>query len=143
MPRTTEEWLSLALWLAGAGHFVLLIASFQVPYRLRWREDLAKLTSFNRKLMWVHGGFAVYTIVSFGVLTLLLHDELLSDQRAAVALSLFIGIYWLLRIIVDFTYYSNADWPPGKGFVIGHLLLTLLFVFLSATYLAVSLRHLL
>lgn len=143
MPRTPEEWLSLALWLAGAGHFAVLIASFQVPYRLRWKDDLAKLTSFNRKLMWVHGGFAIYTIASFGALTLLLHGEMLIGQRAALALSLFIGTYWLLRIIVDFTYYSHADWPRGKGFVVGHLLLTLLFVFLSATYLGVSIRNLL
>jgi hypothetical protein len=143
MPRTIQEWLSLAVWLAGAGHFAVLIASFQVPYRLRWKEDLSKLTAFNRKLMWVHGGFAVYTIAAFGVMTLLLHGEILSGQRAALALSIFIGAYWLLRIIVDFTYYSHSDWPQGKGFVIGHLLLTLLFVFLSATYLGVSARHLL
>ena len=138
-----EQWLSLAVWLAGAGHFVVLIASFQVPYRLRWREDLASLTAFNRKLMWVHGGFAVYTIAAFGVMTLLLHDEILGGQRAAMVLSIFIGCYWLLRIIVDFTYYDHADWPVGKGFVLGHLCLTLLFVFLAATYLGVAIRRLL
>ena len=33
----------LALWLAGFGHFVVLIASFQVPGRLGWKDDLAKL----------------------------------------------------------------------------------------------------
>jgi hypothetical protein len=143
MPQTPEAWLSLALWLAGAGHFVVLIASFQVPYRLHWREDLAKLTPFNRKLMWVHGGFAIYTIASFGLLTLLLHGEMLSGQRAALALATFIGIYWLMRIVVDFTYYSHADWPRGRGIVLGHALLTLLFCFLSATYLSVSARHLL
>jgi hypothetical protein len=143
MPLTIQKWLSLALWLAGAGHFVVLIASFQVPYRLRWKEDLGKLTAFNRKLMWVHGGFAIYTIASFGVMTLLLHREILSGQRAALALSIFIGTYWLLRIVVDFTYYNHSDWPKGKGFVIGHLFLTLLFVLLSATYLGVSVRDLL
>jgi hypothetical protein len=133
--------MSLALWLAGAGHFVVLIASFQVPYRLHWKEDLPKLTSFNRKLMWVHGGFAVYTIASFGVLTLLLHDEIMRGQRAGLALAIFIGTYWLLRIVVDFTYYQHADWPAGKTFAVGHILLTLLFVFLSATYLGVWVRH--
>jgi hypothetical protein len=141
MPRTIEEWMSLALWLAGAGHFVVLIASFQVPYRLGWKEDLAKLTSFNRKLMWVHGGFAVYTIISFGVLTLVLHDEMLRGERAGVALAAFIGIYWLMRVVVDFTYYEHADWPKGREFVLGHALLTLLFVFLFVTYLGISLRH--
>ncbi|MFZ1203000.1 MAG: hypothetical protein WAN97_01710 [Candidatus Acidiferrales bacterium] len=140
MPRTLLEWMSLALWLAGAGHFVVLIASFQVPYRLGWKEDLTKLTSFNRKLMWVHGGFAVYTIISFGVLTLLLHNEMLQGSGAGTALAAFIVIYWMLRVIVDFTYYDHADWPKGKGFVAGHALLTLLFVFLFVTYLAVSTR---
>jgi len=141
MTRTIEEWISLALWLAGAGHFAVLIASFQVPYRLRWKEDLAKLTSFNRKLMWVHGGFAIYTILSFGVLTLLLHDEMLRGQRAGLALAAFIGLYWLLRVVVDFTYYEHADWPPGRAFVVGHVLLTLLFIFLLVTCLGVLVRH--
>jgi len=141
MTRTIEEWISLALWLAGAGHFAVLIASFQVPYRLRWKEDLAKVTSFNRKLMWVYGGFTVYTILSFGVLTLLLHDEILHGQRAGLALAAFIGLYWLLRVVVDFTYYEHADWPQGRAFVVGHVLLTLLFVFLFVTYLGVSAWH--
>jgi hypothetical protein len=140
MPRTLQEWMSLALWLAGAGHFVVLIASFQVPYRLGWKDDLAKLTPFNRKLMWVHGGFAIYTIISFGVLTLLFHNEMLRGHGAATALAAFIGIYWLLRVVVDFIYYNHADWPKGKAFVAGHALLTLLFVFLFVTYLSVSMR---
>jgi len=59
--------------------------------------------------MWVHGGFAIYTIAAFGVVTLVLHGEMLSGQGAALALSIFIGTYWLLRIIVDFTYYSHSD----------------------------------
>lgn len=139
MPRNLEEWLSLVLWLAGAGHFCVLFASFQVPYRLGWKEDLAKLTSFNRKLMWVHGGFTVYTIIAFGLMSLALHNEMLRGDRAALALALFIGSYWLLRIIVDFTYYSHQDWPSGAAYWIGHVLLTLLFVFLSTSFLSVTL----
>ena len=138
MPKNIEEWMSLALWLAGAGHFCVLIASFQVPYQLRWKEDLAKLTSFNRKLMWVHGGFAVYTIIAFGTMSLLLHDEILRGDRAALALAFFIGLYWLLRIIVDFTYYSHRDWPDGMAFRVGHVLLISLFVLLSGSYLSVA-----
>jgi alginate O-acetyltransferase complex protein AlgI len=141
MPRNLEELLSLALWFAGAGHFCVLIASFQVPYRLRWKEDLARLTPFNRKLMWVHGGFAVFTIIAFGALSLALHSELMRGDRAALALAFFIGCYWLLRILVDFTYYSHRDWPSGTAFRIGHVLLTSLFVFLSASYLSLTLWH--
>ena len=141
MPRNVEELMSTALWLAAAGHFCVLIASFQVPYRLGWKEDLARLTSFNRKLMWVHGGFAVYTIMAFGVLSMVLHGELMRGDRAALALAFFIGCYWLLRIIVDFAYYSHRDWPVGTAFRVGHVLLTSLFVFLSASYLSLTLWH--
>jgi hypothetical protein len=132
-----QHLFSLALWLAGAGHFCVLIASFQVPHRLRWKQDLAKLTPFNRKLMWVHGGFAVLTIVAFGILTLALHNEFLRGDRSALGLAVFIGIYWVTRIVVDFTYYDHSDWPRGPGFVVGHILLTLLFACLACTYLAV------
>jgi hypothetical protein len=141
MPRSFEDWLSLALWLAAAGHFCVLIASFQVPYRLRWKEDLAKLTLLNRKLMWVHGGFTVYTIIAFGAMSFALHEEMLRGDRAALALASFIGLYWLLRIIVDFAYYSHRDWPSGAAFRVGHALLTSLFVFLSSSYLSVALWH--
>ena len=142
--QTTQQWMilvpmetlfSLALWLAGIGHFCVLIASFQVPRRLGWKEDLAKLTPFNRKLMWVHGGFAVLTIIAFGLLTLVLHNDMLHGDRAALGLAAFIGVYWSVRIVVDFTYYDHKDWPRGRGFFIGHVLLTLLFAFLAVTYL--------
>lgn len=133
---SAESVLSLALWLAGIGHFIVLIASVQVPRRLGWKDDLAKLTPFNRELMWTYGGFTVLTIVAFGVLTLSLHNEMLRGDRAALGISAFIGMYWAARILVDFTYYDNNDWPRGRGFVVGHILLTLLFSFLAATNLS-------
>lgn len=128
-----ENFFSLALWLAGAGHFAVLIASFQVPSRLHWKEDLAQLTAFNRKLMWVYGGFTVLTIVAFGLLTLALHEELLRGDRAALGLALFIGVYWTLRIVVEFFYYDQADWPRGRGMAAGRILLTLLFIYLAGS----------
>ena len=124
---------SLALWLSGAGHFCVLVASFQVPVRLHWREELQKLSPFNRKLMWVHGAFAVLTIIAFGVLTLVLHGEMLRGDRAALGLALFIGLHWASRIAVDFLYYDHSDWPQGKGLIVGHILLTLLFMYLAVT----------
>jgi hypothetical protein len=116
-------------------HFVILLASFQVPYRLQWKQDLQKLMAFNRKLLWVQSGFTVLTIIAFGTLTLALHTELLRGDRAALGLACFIGIYWTTRILVDAIYFSHDDWPKGAAFVVGHALLTLLFSFLAASYL--------
>jgi hypothetical protein len=129
-----ERCFDLILWLAAIGHFVILAASFQVPSRLRWKQDLAQLIPFNRKLLWVQGGFTVLTIIAFGTLTLVLHAELLRGDRAAMALACFIALYWTSRILVDALYFSHEDWPQGRQFVIGHALLTSLFVALAASY---------
>jgi hypothetical protein len=128
------HWLSLALWLAGIGHFCILFASFQVPGRLGWKRDLAQLTPFNRKLMWVYAGTTLLTIIAFGTLTLILHGEMLAGDRGAVALAAFIAVFWTARILVDFTYFDHADWPEGTPFVVGHILLTTLFTALASTY---------
>lgn len=131
---SVERIFDLALWLAGAAHFVILFASFQVPSRLRWKEDLAQLMPLNRKLLWVQSSFTVLTIIAFGTLTLVLHKEMLRGDRAALGLVCFIAIYWTARILVDAFYFAHDDWPKGKQFVIGHFLLTSLFVALASTY---------
>jgi hypothetical protein len=129
-----ERLFDLILWLAGSGHFVILAASFQVPSRLRWKQDLAQLMPFNRKMLWVQSSFTVLTIIAFGALTLALHTELLRGDRAALGLACFIGSYWTARILVDAFYFSHEDWPKGREFVIGHILLTSLFTFLAGSY---------
>jgi hypothetical protein len=134
MNSLADRLFNLDLWLAGAGHFVILIASFQVPSRLRWKQDLVQLMPFNRKLLWVQGGFTVLTIIAFGILTLALHTEMLRGDRAALGLACFIGSYWTARILVDAFYFSHEDWPKGRQFVIGHVLLTCLFLSLAGSY---------
>ena len=124
----------VTMWLAGAAHFLILAASFQVPARLQWKKDLAQLMPFNRKLLWVQSSFTVLTIIAFGTLTLALHSELLRGDRAALGIACFIAAYWTARILVDAFYFSHEDWPKGHQFVIGHILLTCLFSFLALSY---------
>jgi hypothetical protein len=61
-----QQFFDIDLWFVGAAHFVILFASFQVPYRLGWEQDLRQLMPFNRKLLWVQSGFTVLTIIAFG-----------------------------------------------------------------------------
>ncbi|HVT14283.1 MAG TPA: membrane bound O-acyl transferase family-domain-containing protein [Fimbriimonadaceae bacterium] len=131
-----------ALWVMGFGHFLVLVASFQVPKKLGWKEELPRLSPFNRKLMVAYGAFIVLTIVAFGTFTLLLHRDLLMGSRTAVFFAGFIATFWLLRIGLDCFYYRHEDWPRGKQFVVGHALLTSLFLFLSLSYGGLVVWHL-
>lgn len=134
--------MDLALWLAGAGHFTLLAVSAQVPARLHWRTDLASLTDFNRRFVWVAGGFIVFTYLGFGVLTLVLHDQMLRGDRGGVALAAFIGLYWLIRVVVDATAFRGAPWPPGRLFRFGHAALVMLFGYFATVYLGLAVSRL-
>ncbi len=136
-----ESLLNIALWLAGVGHFTTLIAGSQVPYRLEWKTDLQSLKPFNRKLLWTYLGFIGFVIISLGTLTLLLHDEMIRGDRSALALATFIALFWTLRIVVDALVFDHRDWPKGKLFLIGHILLTTLFIFLVGTYTSLILWH--
>lgn len=131
---SAQQFFDLVLWAAAVGHFVILGASFQVPSRLRWKQDLAQILPLNRKLLWVQSAFTVLTIIAFGTLTTLLHAELLRGDHAATGLAYFIAIYWTARVLVDAFYFSHQDWPKGTQFLIGHILLTSLFVALACSF---------
>lgn len=134
--------IDVALWLAGAGHFTLLAVSVQLPARLDWRTDLARLTDFNRRFVWTAGSFLVLTYLGFGVLTLALHEELVRGDRSAVALAIFIGLYWLARIVVDATAFRGAPWPAGRLYRLGHVALVTLFGYFVVVYLGLAAAHL-
>ncbi|PCI36271.1 MAG: hypothetical protein COB53_10145 [Elusimicrobia bacterium] len=141
--KSIEWWFSLALWVAALGHFIMLCASFQAPYFLKWKEDLAKLTRFNRSIFWVYGGYIAMTIMAFGLLTIYLHDDMLRGDKASLALALFMGIFWGARVLIDFFVYKTDDWPTGLYFDVGHLLVRILILGLAGTYLGLVSWHLL
>lgn len=114
----------------GLGHFCILFASSQVPRQLRWREELPRLSPLNQKLMWTYGAFIVFTITSFGVLTLVLREEIVRGTTAGLAVSTFIAAFWGFRLVVDTFYFRGDDWPKSPGMQIGHVFLNCLFTFL-------------
>ena len=122
------EW---AIFIAGFGHFIILIASFQVPKKLNWKEELSKLVSFNRKIFWTYGGYIVFCIISFALVDIFNATAFLEPHSSSLAIALFIAVFWTIRVIVDFFYYKHTDWPPGDEFIIGHTCLTALFCILA------------
>ncbi len=132
--NSCEWYLSHALYAAALGNLVILIASVQAPARLGWKQDIPKLTRFNRKIFWVYGFYIVFCIVGFAVLTWNLQDAFLAGEKAARWLAGFIALFWTVRVAIDFVWYDYRDWPRGNAFVAGHALLTSLFCGLATLY---------
>jgi hypothetical protein len=133
--------LSIALWLAAAGHFSTLMAGLQVPFRLHWKEELGRLTTFNAKILFYCAACVGLFIVTFGCLTIALHGQLLQGNKAAITLAIIISLFWIARLLVDCFYFHHSDWPKGPEFVIGHTLLNSLFIFLATVYSCLVWQH--
>lgn len=132
--QTWPQFFETFLTLAGYGHFLVLCASFQVPYRLNWSEELSRLRPLNRKLLWTYGGYIASFILLWGVLSLLLKDEFLAGDKSSLVLLIIIALFWWSRIVIDALYFEHSDWPEGVEFLLGHTCLTTLFVTLASTY---------
>lgn len=130
--------LKVLLVCAGVCHFGLLVASFSVPRVLRWKEELARVSPLTRQLVLVHGAFIVLTIVGFGCITLLAGEELLDGSRLSAAVTGFIGLFWLARLVVQVFYFEAGPWLTTSGRRIGYRLLTLFFLGFAALYLAAA-----
>jgi len=122
------------MFAAGAGQLLLAAASLAIPRVLKWREELAKLRPLTRQVFWTYSGYIWTTNVGFGLVSVLMPDELLAGTKLAAAVCGFITLYWLARIVVQFAYFDRRDAPSGMIFTLAEVALIGLFIFLTFTY---------
>ncbi|MBY0359116.1 MAG: membrane bound O-acyl transferase family-domain-containing protein [Candidatus Obscuribacterales bacterium] len=134
-------YLSSALWVAAAGHFGTTAAGLQVPYRLNWKDELSRVSPFNRKIFLNYAAYVGLIILAFGGGSLWLHDEIMRGEKAALFLCGLISCFWALRLAVDYFWFGEEDWPKGPLFVIGHACLNMLFLFMTTVYTAIVFWH--
>jgi hypothetical protein len=128
------------LIIGGLLHFVILIASALTPRVLDWRENLATLHPFLRRLFWVYGAFIVLTVISFGILTLFRTDELASGTPLARSVCAMIAIFWLARLGVQFFVFDARPFLTTAFLRVGYHGLTILFIALVFIYGCVALN---
>jgi hypothetical protein len=126
--------LESLLMLAGAGQLLLAAGSLAIPRVLRWSDDLSRVRPLIRQIFWTYAGYIWATNVSFGLLSLLAPAALCDGSTLAVAVSGFIAIYWLARIVIQFAYFDRSAAPPGLQFKIAEAGLVVLFVALTSIY---------
>lgn len=128
--------------LSGIAHIVLSICSLVIPKVLKWNQHLVYLPPLLRQMFWTYAAYILVTNFAFGVVSLVAADELLSGSMLASGITLFIFIYWLARIGVQFFYFDRSEAPPGLIYVLGEIALILLFAIFTIVYLLAFLHNL-
>ena len=119
--------------VSGAAQLSILIASSLVPFKLKFKQDLASLPTLHRQLYWTYGGYVVMGIVALGVISLTCADELATGSRLARAVCIYGLLFWGTRLglqaVLDAKPHLTAWWLTA-----GYHTLTVLFLFNTAVY---------
>jgi|SRR4030095_563277 len=131
----TEALLQKLIFLSGIGHFILCIGSLYIPKALQWQKHLKNLRPLLRQMFWTYSAYILVINFSFGIVSVFGSYELLNHSFLAKSISLFIGVYWLTRIGIQFFYFDKSEAPKGFLFTLGEIALIGLFIFFTITYL--------
>ncbi|TAE19297.1 MAG: hypothetical protein EAZ95_02230 [Bacteroidetes bacterium] len=129
------EILKILILLSGIGHIGLSLVSPLIPKMLQWNEGLKDLKPLLRQMFWTYAVYILAINFCFGLVSVLGAEELLNQTFLAKAVCLFIGLYWLARVFVQFFYFDTTDAPKGLIFTLGEFALIGLFVGFTLVYL--------
>lgn len=105
----------LLLKLAAVAHLGLAAAGLLMPRVVGMREHLQRLPKFVRQLFWVYYAFIGFCIVSFGLGTFFLAEQLAAGTALARGVCGFLMVFWTMRFVVgsfvfDLEPYLTNRW---------------------------------
>lgn len=126
---------------AAIAQLGIALLNFSLVRLMKWKPDLDRLPLLIREVFHVHLIFISVTVGTFAVLTWRFAREMATGGiQMAIWLALAIGVFWGIRVVMQWTYYSQAHWRGDTVRTLLHWLLffgygALAFVYLWAGFL--------
>lgn len=132
---STIQWL---LIISGVIHLGTLLGSAQVPKELNFREELPKLNPLLRHWVLVCGGYIVFNIVAFGLISLVFNEELaaVSAERTTMARVFcgYVSLFWGIRLLIQFFVFDPKPYLRNTLLKVGYHGLTMVFLWQTFVY---------
>jgi hypothetical protein len=100
------------------------------PKYFDWNKELSTLSLINRQMIYVHTFFIAFIIFLMGILCLSSASEL-THTDLGKKISLGLGIFWLLRLYIQFFGYSPNLWKGKKFETAVHVCFSLMWGYMS------------
>jgi hypothetical protein len=125
--------MELHIKIIGGLFILLAILHVFFPKYFNWENELSSLSLMNRQMIRVHLFFIGFGLFLVGLLCLTSSDGLLNTSFGR-RVSLGLGIFWAVRLYVQFFVYSRNLWK-GKTFeTVVHILLSLFWTYISLVF---------
>ena len=128
--------LELHLRVVGLMLFALLGLNFVLPRRFNWREELARLSLFNRQIFLVHAMFIGLILAMFGALSLLYAPLLLEPAPLARVVLTGLALFWGVRLLVQWFVYDPRLWRGKRFETAVHVVFSAVWIYFASTYAA-------
>jgi len=132
----TREMLLVHLHAGGLAMASLVVLNLFVPSRFHWREELSRLSLVNRQIFQVHTIFLVLVLGLFSALLLTCASALLEPTRLSRAVLVGLTIFWALRMVVQWCFYSPTLWRGHRFNTVVHYVFSALWVYLTGVFAA-------
>ncbi len=122
----------MELHLKIIGWFFIALAGVHAifPPYFQWKKELAPLSLINRQMMVVHTFFIALVVLLMGILCVTSAEELIQTALGR-RVSLGLGIFWGIRLLVQLFGYSPKLWK-GKAFeTVVHILFTIFWIYVT------------
>ena len=117
---------------------ILLIALALVhmvfPRYFNWDKELKSLSLINRQMMTIHTLFIALIVLLMGLLCLTSSNELI-ETNLGKKISLGLGLFWTVRLIIQFFGYSSKLWKGKKFETFIHIIFSLVWTYLTVIFL--------
>ena len=132
--------LETMIIVSGVLHLGTLLGSAQVPKELNFKDELPKLNPLLRHWVLVAGGYIVFSIVVFGVVSLVFHRELVGGSVMARVFCGYVSLFWLIRLVIQLFFFDAKPYLRNLFLTVGYHGLTLVFTWHTAVYGWVAIR---
>jgi len=109
------------------------------PKYFEWKRECSSMSQINRQMFYVHSYFIALTLLLMGILCLTSASDLLNTTLGK-RICLGLGVFWSVRLVVQFVGYSSKLWRGKRLETSIHILFSLFWIYLSTIFLTVYYR---
>ncbi len=122
------------------GVLLILLSLIHVtfPKYFNWDTELKSLSLINRQMMTIHTFFIALVVFLMGLLCLTSATHLINTTLGK-RISLGLGVFWTVRLFMQFFGYSPELWKGKKFETTVHILFSLFWAYISYIFLSTSL----
>jgi len=109
------------------------------PKYFEWKRECSSMSQINRQMIYVHSYFIALTLLLMGILCLTSASDLLNTTLGK-RICLGLGVFWSVRLVVQFVGYSSKLWRGKRLETSIHILFSLFWIYLSTIFLFIYYR---